>query len=109
MSDEIKASGEIGKPGMVEFRVRHRLLPTSQHSNYMVLQGDLECVYIHFFQVRPPIVASMDEKGGALAEDGTPAFSTAEPTASVAISTHKLQHFIDVLNEHLSRIKVDQQ
>ena len=93
MADDPKAD----VPAVYEFSITHRMPPLSQYANYMLAQGDMECMYLHFFQLRPPILIEHPASNVA-----PPAI--AEPVASVAIDIRKMQNFINVLQKQLNTL-----
>ena len=95
MSDE---TPKVNAGGLIEFSIKHQQPPLSQYSNHMLVQGDAECLYLHFFQLRPPIIIEDGPKPEQLVAD-------AVPLASVAIDLGKAQIFVEAILRQLERHK----
>ncbi len=78
---------------LATFSIEHEMPAISHYCNHMIVQGDPECMYVTFFQIRPPLILDAEQP-----IDVSKAV-TARPVASVAIDRAKIQVFIDVLQK----------
>ncbi|WP_397569060.1 hypothetical protein [Schlesneria sp. T3-172] len=87
--------------GLREFGIEYPT-PTgpSHFCNQMLIQGDLDVVYLHFFQLRPPILLP-----SATDATGTPLKVTADPMTSVVMNFAKAEQFADLLQRQISALK----
>ncbi len=89
------------KPTMsyLELQVKYEQSPPSQYANQLLVQVDQHCMFLSFYQTRPPIV---------LAGDTTiPTHVAAQPVASLAIRLESAQSFIRVMQDQLEQIRSD--
>ncbi len=93
MTDETVPDGRIP---VLDFKVEHKFLPISNYSNHMVVQSDAECMYLHFFQLRPPLFLGGDE---------VPTTVSAEPVICIAVDLSKIEQFISVMQMQFDRNK----
>jgi len=97
------------KVEMEEFSVEHQMPPVSQYCNHMIVQGDTECLYLTFFQLRPPVMLDTDLEVTKTPMEPSKERKTvkAMPVASVVIDRAKMQRFIDVLQQQVNVWKAD--
>lgn len=92
-------SPQDGINPQLEFTIQHKVLPTSHYSNHMMIQGDEECMYLHFFQIRPPVILASMVDGEASKT------VVAEPIICIAVDIAKMERFVSIMQESLIRIK----
>ncbi len=93
MTEETVHDGSVPR---LEFTIQHRFLPTSHYSNHLVVQADEECVYLHFFQMRPPVIIA----GGEV-----PSTVSAEPVICIAVDITKMVNFVETMQTQIKRMK----
>ncbi len=81
----------------LELQIRYEQSPPSQYANQLVVQVDQHCMFLSFYQTRPPIV---------LVGDTTiPTHVVAQPVASLAIPLENIAAFVDVINRQLGQMR----
>ena len=86
-------------PSGLEIKIEHKVLPSSHFCNHMMIQGDDECLYLHFFEIRPPVILA------SMVEQERPTSVVAEPIVCLAVSLAKVERFVEVMGEQVKRFK----
>lgn len=80
-----------------ELQIRYEQSPPSQYANQMLVQVDQHCMFLSFYQTRPPIVMPGDTN--------IPTFVVAQPVSSLAIRLENAPAFIDVMQRQLDQLR----
>ncbi len=81
----------------IELQVLYEQSPPSQYANQLLVQIDHHCMFMGFYQTRPPIVLAGDSS--------MPTHVVAQPVASLAIRLENVAAFIQVMQEQLDQFK----
>lgn len=97
MAEDLQPQSVPDEQSYIELLVKYEQSPPSQYANQLLVQVDHHCMFMGFYQMRPPIVLPGDSI--------RPTHVVAQPVASLAILLENVPAFIQVMQKQLDLLK----
>lgn len=89
---------EDASRSFLDLQIKYDKAPPSQYVNQLLVQCDEQCMYLHFYQTRPPVILP-----GDTAIEPTTVDSQA--VSSVAISVEQAPKFLAAIQAQLEQLE----